>query len=217
MNASGNPDKLFGQAHWQIFGLVNKTLRQNDHRWCRLFWLVPASDSPLLPLQAPKVGVYVELLFDNNLHISYFIQKTPLVDLAVDGLILSQADFLWQENCLEFFVGYDGAGDYFELNIAPDGRYNIYHFDDYRTPNVMPPRPAKPSNISVYISDDYDILDGFYTRHISLIGNKTPSHLNPTVILYADGTPIFYAPQHANPPDFHNRHHWQKTQLARGG
>ncbi|WP_230660534.1 hypothetical protein [Psychrobacter sp. I-STPA10] len=58
-----------------------------------------------------------------------------------------QADFLWQSTCLECFIAGDtsdkqatDAQQYIEINVASSGHYAIYHFDDYRTPNMMPPR-----------------------------------------------------------------------------
>jgi hypothetical protein len=39
---------------------------------------------------------------------------------------------LWQETCLEFFVGPDDSDQYWEFNLSPTGHWNIYHFSAYR-------------------------------------------------------------------------------------
>jgi hypothetical protein len=39
---------------------------------------------------------------------------------------------LWQETCFEFFLGIKNSPCYWEFNLAPNGNWNIYHFDDYR-------------------------------------------------------------------------------------
>ena len=49
-------------------------------------------------------------------------------------------DYLWEQNCLECFIGGQGNA-YIEINASPSGQYAVYQFDGYRSPNVMPPRP----------------------------------------------------------------------------
>lgn len=212
---------LLTKAHYRTFfgDCSQKTIANThlgDYHWYHVFVLMPTSDNPSFLTQAPKVVVCLGLSKhnrpNNHLEISYFIKKTPLIDLTINHKSFKQADFLWQENCLECFVEYDGADGYFEANVALDGRYNIYHFDSYRTPNVMPPRQAKPDDVLMgHFAHENDVIDGFYSRHIRLTsGNAIPTRLNPAVILYPDGKqPIFYATKHANPPDFHDKRYWQ--------
>lgn len=49
-------------------------------------------------------------------------------------------DYLWQKSCLECFIGGQGH-EYIEINASPDGHYALYHFEDYRSPKRLPPRP----------------------------------------------------------------------------
>lgn len=51
----------------------------------------------------------------------------------------------------------------------------------------------------------------YYHLSVTLdnITNMTIGKINPTAILYRDGAPIFYAAQHADPPDFHDKTFWQ--------
>ncbi len=51
-------------------------------------------------------------------------------------------DFLWRNTCYEVFIAADNQPDtpYMELNFSPDGRFNLYWFDGYRTPDISPPR-----------------------------------------------------------------------------
>ena len=207
-------DDVFSQAHRSVFC----TDKQNDCHWYQVFNLVPISENPdNLPIQqAPNVTVCVGLLSDDltqksHLQISYFIAKTPLFDLQIINDNRHQADFLWQENCLECFVEYGKADAYFESNVALDGRYSAYHFDRYRTPDALPPRQAKSCDLLINQTTPCDVLDGFYSRHVCLTSEQTalPTRLNPTVILYHNGMAIYYAPCHANPPDFHDKSYWQ--------
>lgn len=211
--------KFLSKVHQQVFFGTQKhpiSIHQmGNYRWYHVFELTPVSDDLLVLLHAPSIVVCIGLLLDhtlkNPLQISYFIKKTPLIDLTINNDNFKQDDFLWQENCLECFVEYNRANDYFEINVALDGRHNVYHFDNYRTPNVMPPRQAKLGDVLVdNLAHASDVVDGFYSRHINLLGNKAalPTRLNPTAILYVDGQGIFYANTHANPPDFHDKRHW---------
>ncbi len=44
----------------------------------------------------------------------------------------ARRDGLWQETCLELFVGADGSAAYREFNLSPAGHWNVYRFDSYR-------------------------------------------------------------------------------------
>jgi hypothetical protein len=39
---------------------------------------------------------------------------------------------LWEETCLEFFLGIKNCPQYWEFNLSPSGDWNIYHFENYR-------------------------------------------------------------------------------------
>ena len=44
---------------------------------------------------------------------------------------------LWQQTCFEAFIQLPN-GEYFEINLSPNGAWNVYRFDSYRTP--QPPQ-----------------------------------------------------------------------------
>jgi hypothetical protein len=39
---------------------------------------------------------------------------------------------LWEETCLEFFLGTKGSERYWEFNLSPAGHWNVYRFTSYR-------------------------------------------------------------------------------------
>jgi hypothetical protein len=41
-------------------------------------------------------------------------------------------DHLWQECCMELFLGERGSERYLEFNLSPAGHWNVYRFDSYR-------------------------------------------------------------------------------------
>ena len=44
----------------------------------------------------------------------------------------ARRDRLWEETCLELFLGIAGSGGYWEFNLSPAGRWNVYRFTSYR-------------------------------------------------------------------------------------
>jgi hypothetical protein len=69
----------------------------------------------------------------NKLAIEYLLSGN-----LIDILIPQSVDFpkrkheLWEETCLEFFLGLKNSPQYWEFNLSPSGDWNIYHFDNYR-------------------------------------------------------------------------------------
>jgi hypothetical protein len=41
-------------------------------------------------------------------------------------------DRLWEETCLELFLGAADAAEYWEFNLSPAGHWNVYRFTRYR-------------------------------------------------------------------------------------
>ena len=146
-------------------------------------------------------------------------------------------DYLWEQSCLECFIG-GASSDYVEINANPAGAYALYHFTGYRQPALMPPPPlSNHSHLNgdsrslgdqqrASIDWQTDMLQSLTTeasayplaeelsRHFSLELAQLPatllplSQLHPCVILVIGDLPLYFAPKHAQPPDFHNRAYW---------
>jgi hypothetical protein len=43
-----------------------------------------------------------------------------------------RVDRLWEETCLELFLGTADSGEYWEVNLSPSGHWNAYRFTRYR-------------------------------------------------------------------------------------
>ncbi|ELA09645.1 hypothetical protein MOMA_04545 [Moraxella macacae 0408225] len=153
------------------------------------------------------------------LSLSYQISPNTIspnnkINLAkFDKNLVKPTDFLWQQTCLECFIQIDRQ-QYFEINASPNGAYALYHFDDYRTPSHLPPRQTqalgffwqnttKPTAATK--SETFAFL-------LALPTDLLPKKINPTAILYqtirGEEHAVFYALNHANPPDFHNKAFW---------
>ena len=140
-------------------------------------------------------------------------------------------DYLWQETCLECFIAPKNSTAYIEVNASPDGRYALYQFGDYRTPNHLPPtalyntQDNKAASIywpSSYISSSTDTETTIqpdsqeYNRRFNIPLSELraidpdfyPAYLHPCVILKLAGMHLYFAPVHPSPPDFHNKDYW---------
>ncbi|MDO5651335.1 MAG: hypothetical protein Q4G13_04265 [Moraxella sp.] len=192
--------------------------------------LTPHSPTPNIGEHAPNVVVCASYK-DNALQLSYFIERCAWLDIPAPSQqrVGVRQDYLWQADCLECF--FDTADDtsYLELNVAFDGSFNLYQFDDYRTPSIMPPQQAM-GELSTFVADELTITKHgsatqFSVRHLTVkiatkmnTETKTPTsmqlhHIHPCVILHLDHQPIYYAIQHACPPDFHDKAYWQRTTI----
>lgn len=172
---------------------------ENQSPHVALFSLTPTSDHEV------SVDVVASVQGD-CLGLSYFLKGD--VDFDVSPTTLHRADFLWEKTCLECFFDL-GQEEYFELNFSGQGEYNLYHFDSYRTPSTLPPRWAEGFVFTLGGTP----IAGYQVCHVGVkldnVHHLTVHAINPTAILYKDGTPLFYAVEHANPPDFHDKRFWQ--------
>lgn len=183
------------------------------------FLLNPISKTNLLdfPIVKTTIHLYQDLIKNANfldLHYQIFT-KAPYDFASFDKNLVKPSDFLWEKNCLECFIT-DNHKSYFEINASPTGAYALYQFDDYRLPKQMPPKATnalqffwenQTINQIIRDFDDNNFLSSF-SFLIQLPINFQLTKINPTVILYQDNQPIFYAVNHASPPDFHDKSFW---------
>ena len=161
---------------------------------------------------------------EGAVQVSFVVEKTchtkdvfAVADASESAKRLSmrRADFLWQQDCFECFIGHTDKPAYLEINANTAGEFNSYQFDDYRTPDVMPPVANHAYDVQSFVhQDEVAFCFGFEIINTATGMDVSQLKINPTVILYPviDGqaVPIYYAYQHAVPPDFHQRSVWQQ-------
>lgn len=54
------------------------------------------------------------------------------VSIPVAAETPRRKDRLWEETCLELFLGTADSGEYWELNLSPSRNWNVYRFTRYR-------------------------------------------------------------------------------------
>jgi hypothetical protein len=114
-------------------------------------------------------------------------------------------DRLWEETCLELFLGTKDSDRYWEFNLSPAGNWNVYRFDRYR--EGMREESAIPS-LPFDVRRDPEAL--LLTAETG-IGKIVPADRNlaaaiAAVIGTTEGGKSHWALAHpSSRPDFHRR------------
>ncbi len=118
-------------------------------------------------------------------------------------------DGLWQHSCLEAFLAVAGQEDYWELNLAPAGHWNLYRLDGYRR-NLRPDPALAALPLEVERS-----AEGFELRAAlplpPALADAAELELALTAVLeHGDGGLSYWALAHPPAePDFHWRGGWR--------
>ncbi len=140
------------------------------------------------------------------LSVSYLIFG-PIAELLIPTPAKSceRRQGLWEETCLEFFLGIPGYGSYREFNLSPSGHWNVYHFTSYRKGMKEDPGftslPFSMSNGpgSLRLSLQVDLKNIFLAVQSMEIAVSA-------VIKDKKGKITYWALAHPGPqPDFHSR------------
>ena len=114
-------------------------------------------------------------------------------------------DRLWEETCLELFLGAKGSCRYWEFNLSPAGHWNVYRFTSYREGRQEEPAfPSLPFGIqfepgSLRLSMELDL------GKLLPAGETVEVGICAVIRTTAGGT-SHWALAHPGPrPDFHRR------------
>lgn len=70
---------------------------------------------------------------DNLLSVQYaLIGELEEIVLPSPSSAPGRKDELWTRTCFEFFLARETQPEYWEVNLAPSGDWNVYHMDAYR-------------------------------------------------------------------------------------
>lgn len=111
------------------------------------------------------------------------------------GPLAGRADGLWRRTCFEVF-SHAGNGAYTEANVTPDGAWNLYRFDQYRTGmrELITPAPEVTFVLESHTA----------SLRVCWAGFPTGTAVKPTLVLATNETTHYFAPDHAEGmPDFH--------------
>ncbi len=83
-----------------------------------------------------KNGDQIEFDFNVSQGAEYCDFNNPNLN---SKLTKQRADGLWQFTCFEAFLGVAESNNYYEFNFSPELAWNVYRFDDYRSPKTATP------------------------------------------------------------------------------
>lgn len=138
------------------------------------------------------------------------------VEIPVAAEAPRRQDRLWEETCLELFLGTEDSGEYWELNLSPAGHWNVYRFTSYR--EGMREEPGFTSlPFAVRIGPESLELSMELDVGRILPAGETIEACAAVVIGTIDGGKSHWAPVHpASRPDFHRRDGFALTLPAIG-
>lgn len=112
----------------------------------------------------------------------------------------SRRDGLWKTTCFEAFWARPRERSYWELNLAGDGGWNLYHFEDYRVP--QPPRPSEDFRMESWETKTSGSLECALSTSLDL--PKLEASI--CVIARTEGATHYFSTRHAGEkPDYHLR------------
>ncbi|WP_186540404.1 DOMON-like domain-containing protein [Synechococcus sp. BIOS-E4-1] len=112
---------------------------------------------PLIPFdfdQCPAVLAMAEFVWKENAPLELSFSLSPKLNTSsIDCLALNtgkthtsaqRLDNLWSHTCFEAFLARPGAKGYWEMNVSPNGDWNLYQFSDYRMGGMADPLAKAP-------------------------------------------------------------------------
>ncbi|MFH1021614.1 MAG: DOMON-like domain-containing protein, partial [Pseudomonadota bacterium] len=136
-----------------------------------------------------------------------FLLQGNLRDLLLPAATeQTRCDNLWQATCLEMFWAEEGRKNYWELNLAPSGAWNIYAFTDYRTGMRREERIAGPLIKTGRTPETFSLTSELkignlhapqarFQIGVSAVLKHQDSRLSYWALAHPEDKPDFHAPQ----------------------
>ncbi|MEZ4872287.1 MAG: hypothetical protein R2827_08590 [Bdellovibrionales bacterium] len=157
--------------------------------------------------------LFVELRFlsSGRLEFTYEL-TTPMKVIFPDSEEETRSkEDLWKTTCFELFLGW--GKKYLEINIAPDGIYDIFEFDSYRQKTSQP-----QSLIQNIVSRSFYIGQTVYCFGVAQLQEGITltqfDKVHPTMVVESKTGMHYWATKHpSSEPDFHDSTLWTHLQL----
>jgi len=142
----------------------------------------------------------------NTLFLGYtLLGNLSELSIPAPGELPRRRDRLWEETCLEAFLGEEGSERYWEFNLSPAGYWNVFRFASYR--KEMREEPAFAS-LPFHVRTEPEALRLSLDLGLGKIipAGRTIEVAVCAVIKVRGGRTIHWALIHPGPrPDFHRR------------
>lgn len=120
----------------------------------------------------------------------------------------ARCDGLWEHTCFELFLAAEGMEPYWEVNLAPNGHWNLYRLDRYRHGLApMPDRDALPVAVDTTPEQLHLSLELLLPQELVWACRQRALRLGVTTVIEQRGGALsFWALAHGGPQaDFHRR------------
>jgi hypothetical protein len=112
---------------------------------------------------------------------------------------------LWRQTCFEVFFGVPEEASYWEVNLAPDGDWNCYHFAGYRREMQQEAAMDKLISQAECVGREFSL-----SCHVALgglVADWRPLALGIAAVLFdTAGNTSYWALDHCrSAPDFHDK------------
>lgn len=112
---------------------------------------------------------------------------------------------LWDNACFEAFWSYEGSPSYFEMNLSPNGNWNVFEFVNYRSPGFPNLKESRAWRLTSYKRSENSFAADFETEVAFESGRSLDFSLN-AILVTKSGEKSFWALEHfGEKPDFHKR------------
>lgn len=115
---------------------------------------------------------------------------------------------LWEHTCFELFLAAEGAEPYWEVNLAPNGHWNLYRLEGYRQGlQPVPDREALPFTVRHGAGELELALELRLPQELAMACRARPLQLGVTSVIEQQGGALSYwALAHSGlEADFHRR------------
>jgi len=143
---------------------------------------------------------------DNILSIHYSIRGKLENILLPESSVPSRQDNLWKTTCFEFFITIKDQPRYWEFNMSPSGKWNVYAMDAYRQVNMQKETAFTQLPFEFRKTKDEALLDISVDLNPILQSEANLEIGVTTIIQTTDGAETYWALAHpGQQADFHLR------------
>ena len=163
---------------------------------------------PFQPLERGRIAVECEVVRKNGtIQLTYLLSgDLEEVDLpeASAKTIARRRDNLWEKTCFECFLQVENCPGYHEVNVSPEGDWNVYTFDQYRSGMRAEQRVTSLAIASDHLADNFVVEFSLPLDELDVSNSSLKLGLS-TVLAHTDGNRSYWSFCHGGDrPDFHN-------------
>jgi hypothetical protein len=151
----------------------------------------------------------LELIFSLHTQAQTVVRPQPCAQIE-------RRDELWQSTCFEAFFAEPGQERYWEINLAPNGHWNVYRFDRYR--QGLRPEPLVSGLTYALRQSAAELQLRFSLNLQPLIAESSGLECSLTAVLdHPQHGCSFWALNHSgDQADFHRRDSFRPLLAAQG-